>query len=699
MLRNKIIHKTISAIIATLLLFINTYNIALAQVDLSQPGIGQGENITIEISSKVPQELEDNIKSSIAKIYGDDRVDEIYDNVLKIINGAKDRRAIKLHQEDLNRPSDWYKDEIIYMFYVDHYGVKDKNSPNTFKGLIDMLDYLEDLGVTTIYMLPFMDSPMGDAGFDVRDPKNVRNDLGGSEEFSKFVYEARKRGFKVKADLILNHFSDQHKWFQEALKGDTDKLNFFIYSDKPPKYKRYRDEQKGIIIDYTEENGQISSRRLIFPDICENHWRKVNIKGKDYYVYHTFYPFQPDINWKNPEVLYEVLDIITYWSNLGVDIFRIDAIPYFIKKEGSPSENLEETHEVVKLLSSFLQAIAPRSIMLAEACQWPNDILPYFGQESLLPPKDILLYFGKEYKIKLNTNKEIIRTDQVQVGYHFPLMPAIWASLITGESKPFWKAMEVTPNVPDTAAWAIFLRVHDELTLEMVDLETRKLIYDSIIDKGQEFRKGLGVSGRLANFLDNDPRKIGLAFSLLLSFPGMPIIYYGDEIGAQNNFEYAKKAAEDREKVQKESDKDIEVISFYDSRDINRGPITKEDFYNASKNEDKFKSEIYDTVKNMIRARKENYAIRRGKLENANANKPTVLAYLRTSDRQNVLIINNLSDKKTDVTFEINKSVIDKLKNLDNATDLLTKHSVKYKLNGNKISLQLKPYEKLWLEL
>lgn len=695
----KLLHRLISASLAVLFVTTSVNTGLLAQQSALEPAMADNENITIEISAKVPERLEENIKNSIAKIYGEDQVDEVYTNVLKIINGAKDRRALKLHQEDLNRPSDWYKDEVVYMFYADQFGVKAPDKPNTFEDLISMLDYLQELGITTIYVLPFMDSPMGDAGFDVRNPKNVRDDLGGMEEFSKFVYEARKRGFKVKADLILNHFSDQHKWFQEALNGDVDKLDYFIYRDTPPKYKKYRDEQKGIVVDYEEDDGSISSRRLIFPDISENHWRKVNINEKDYYIYHTFYPFQPDINWRNPEVLYEVLDVISYWSNLGIDVFRVDAIPYFIKKKGTPSENLEETHEVVKLLSSFLQAIAPRSIMLAEACQWPSDILPYFGEEGSLPPKDILLYFGKEYKIKLNTNKEIVRTDQVQVGYHFPLMPAIWASLITGNNNQFWKAIKLTPNVPESTTWALFLRVHDELTLEMVDLETRKLIYDNIIDKGQEFRKGLGVSGRLSNFLDNDPKRIGLAFSILLSLPGIPIIYYGDEIGANNNFEYAKKASAERERVQRGSDKNIEVISFYDSRDINRGPIEKKSFYEAIDGNNKLKTELFNTVKTMIKVRKDNYALRRGGFDKVTSDNPHVLSYLRGSDKQNVLIINNLSKEASETSFELAEGTIKNLKNIDSATDLLTKSSVKFKLKDNKIKISLKPYQRLWLEI
>ena len=317
----------------------------------------------------------------------------------------------------------------------------------------------------------------------------------------------------------------------------------------------------------------------------------------------------------------------------------------------------------------------------------------------MLPPKDILLYFGKEYKIKLNTNKEITRTDQVQVGYHFPIMPAIWASMITNTNKPFWKAMELTPKVPDSSTWAMFLRVHDELTLEMVDLKTRKLIYDNIVGKGEAFREGLGVSGRMANFLDNDPRRINLAFSILLSMPGMPIIYYGDEIGAQNNIKYAKKAAEERERVQKAKDKDIEVLSFYDSRDINRGPITKSDFIEAETNKDKHKAIIFNNVKNMIKVRKDNYAMRRGKLEEVQSDNIKILSYLRYSDKGNVLIINNLSDKNVKDELTLPANLNNKEISSKDIINLLTDKNIKCKVNGNKITINVKPYETLWLKL
>ena len=520
----------------------------------------------------VPKKLESSIKNSLMHIYGKDSVEELYSHIECQIKKAKQERRQELIDEDLKRDSDWYKDEVVYMFYPDQFGVDEEGNPTTFKSLIGMLDYLKDLGVTTIYILPFADSPMGDSGFDVRDPKNIRADLGGMSEFKEFIAAARDKGLKIKADLILNHFSDQHEWFQSALKGDTDKLSYFIVRDKMPEYRQYKDEKLGYMVEYKENDGTTTKRRLIFPEISENHYRKVTINNKDYFLYHTFYPFQLDVNWENPNVLYYMLDTIAFWANLGIDIFRMDAIPYYIKEEGTNAENLPKTHYIIQLISAYLQAIAPRSIIQAEACQQPKKILPYFGSDRKV-----------EHKIQ-NNLKEIIRTDEVQICYHFPYMPAIWASLVTADNSYFWKAYRNTPKIPDSATWAMFLRVHDELTLEMVNEKTRELLFDGLSSKGAEFRKGYGVSGRLASFLDNDPDRIGMAFSILLSLPGMPIVYYGDEIGMPNNFFNAKQSAKLREIEQKKTKKNkINMLSYFDSRDINRGPIKKNLFYDAMK--------------------------------------------------------------------------------------------------------------------
>lgn len=638
------------------------------------------------ISTKIEKEL----KNNIAQIYGSQNVDEIYNKLTEIAKIAKEQRAEKLKLEDLTRPNDWYKDEIIYMFYVDQFGTITPEKPNQFKDTAKMLDYLEELGITTIYMLPFADSPMEDAGFDVKNPRNIRKDLGGKPQFESFVKIAKEKGFNIKADLVLNHFSDQHEWFKQLQNGDLEKLDYFIAKDSMPEYTKYVDEKLGTVVEYKETDGTISKRRLIFPEITDNNYRKETINGKDYYFYHTFYPFQLDINWENPEVLYYNLETINYWVNLGVDIFRLDAIPYLIKENGTNAENLPKTHAIIKLISNYIQAVAPRSVIQAEACQLPKDVIPYFGSER------------KTETIIDGQTRDLKRTDEVQIAYNFPYMPGLWASFVSQDSSYFKEIVKKTPNIPDTASWATFLRVHDELTLEMVTPEMRQLIYDALESKGAPFRKGFGVSGRMANFLDEDHDHISMAFSVLLSMPGIPIIYYGDEIGAKNNFKNADKSAELRKKKSKKNK--IKLLSFFDSRDINRGSLTQQAFYDATKTTKTYSGKIFHQVQKMIALRKEIPALRRGSLNILTTNEPYIFAYVRSLKGEKYLIVNNLSDKRCTAEIDIPadiaiKSVKDK--RFVNLTNILTNEQYKLKVSikERKTRLLMYPHAVIWLKL
>lgn len=646
-----------------------------------QPGFITNQNIIDLVFSEniVSKEEGKSLKDSISKVYGEKQADEIYTNVLKIIKESRAKRNPKLKEEDLNRSNDWYKDEIIYMYYVDRFGVDDDMSPNTFVKSIKMLRYLKDLGVTTIYILPFADSPMGDAGFDVKNPRDVRKNLGGMSEFIQFITEAKRRGFKIKSDLVLNHFSEQHEWFTDAKNGDLDKLNYFIVTDKEPEKKVYKDEKIGYIAEYKHDNGKVSKRRLIFPEITETNYRKETINGKNYYFYHTFYPFQLDINWQNPDVLYYNLKTIAFWANLGIDIFRMDAIPYLVKEDGTNAENLPKTHEILKILSIFLQETAPKSVIQAEACQLPKKLLPYFGSE-------------RKININIdNKQKELIRTNQAQIAYHFPYMPAIWATLVSGDSKYFWKTHKNTPQIPDSASWAIFLRVHDELTLEMVNQKTRELLYDDLAEKGAEFRKGYGISGRMADFLDNNPDRINMAFAILLSLKGIPIIYYGDEIGSRNNFSYAQKWAKIRERRNRNK---TEMLSYFDSRDIHRGSVKRNTFYRAMYRNNNFNSKIYKKVKRLIEVRKNYPTISRGDFSEVKSNKPEVFSYLRTGKYDKILILNNLSDSK--VFTELNLDLPPELSEIK-MQELITKEEKLFKIEDKKLVVKLRPYETMWL--
>ena len=638
----------------------------------------------------IPAKLEAEIKASIVQIYGKERCDEIYNKITEIAAQAVKNRSAQLKADDIKRSQDWYKDEIIYMFYTDQFGVTNTDSKNTFKDTERMFGYLKDLGVTTLYMLPFADSPMQDSGFDVKNPRDVRSDLGGMKEFKDFITKAKQSGFKIKADLVLNHFFFFLEWFKDIEKGDLSKLDYFIVTDEMPLYKKYQDEKLGTVVEYFEKDGSVSKRRLIFPENTENHWRKVTIKGKDYYFYHTFYPFQLDINWENPEVLYYCLETISYWCNMGIDIFRMDAIPYLSKEPGTNAENQPKTHAIIRLLSNYIQATAPSSVIQVEACQHPKDILPYFGKERTVDIKS-----GDK-------TKAIKRTDEAQIAYHFPFMPAIWASLITKDKKYFFEANKETPAIPESATWAIFLRVHDELTLEMVTPEIREIIHNGLVKKGADFRKGFGVSGRMANFLDNDPDRIGLAFSILMSLPGVPIIYYGDEIGARNNFKNAKEIEQERKARQKKSKTKSKLLSYFDSRDIHRGNIPYKLFYGSAKDYYEFNSKVYKKVKNLIQLRKELPVMSRGQFILLNTKDPANFAYIRKDKDKQILVVNNLSDKKlvAEITLPVeiilkNNGHIRVLKNLINDDNVRVNLSLKNKT----MHLRVKPYDALWLEL
>ena len=669
-------------ILVSVLLFLSVNNTLFAQEELLSST--ETEQAQTYINSKIKKELKD----SIALVYGKENVEEIYNNIIDYALKAKKARSKDLKEQDLNRADDWYKKEIIYMFYVDQFGVVKDNQNNTFKDTKKMFDYLSNLGVTTLYMLPFADSPMQDAGFDVKNPNNVRADLGGMIEFKDFIKEAKKRNFKIKADLVLNHFSDNHEWFKKLEKGDLEYLDYFVWRKTMPKYNKYQDEKLGTVIEYTEDDGTISKRRLIFPENTDTHYRKVTINNEDYYLYHTFYPFQLDINWQNPKVLYYVLETITNWANLGVDIFRMDAIPYLSKDVGTNGENQPKTHAIINIISNYIQLSAPSSVIQVEACQNPKDILEYFGK-------------NRSVDVEINeTKKPLKRTSEAQIAYHFPYMPAIWASLITEDKKYFIDAYKNTPEIPKSAVWGLFLRVHDELTLEMVEPEVRELIYNKLVNKGASFRKGFGVSGRLSNFLDKNPTRIEEAFSILFTLPGVPIIYYGDEAGVSNNFENAKKSAQLREKEQK--NKKFKLISYFDSRDINRGNVPMKLFYGSSKGYYEFNSKVYKKVKNLINLRKQFPCLTDGSFEILKTENNSNFSYIRRTKNSQILVIHNLSDKKltanitlpTDIIFK-KKGHITSLKNLINNDNI----KVDISLQNRTMHLRLSPYQTLWLEL
>ncbi len=378
----------------------------------------------------------------------------------------------------------WYKDAVVYQLHIKAFFDSNDDGIGDFHGLTEKLDYIKDLGVNAIWLLPFYPSPLRDDGYDVADYHNVNPLYGTRSDFQRFVGEAHRRGLRVITELIVNHTSDQHPWFQAARRAPhgSKKRDYYVWSDTPDKYK---------------------GTRVIFTDTEKSNWTWDEVANA--YYWHRFFSHQPDLNFDNPQVLKAIYRVMRYWLDIGVDGFRLDAIPYLCEREGTNNENLPETHAVLKKLRALVDAHYPDVLLLAEANQWPEDVREYFGEG-----------------------------DECHMAYHFPLMPRMYMAIALEERHPITEIMNQTPDIPETCQWAIFLRNHDELTLEMVTSKERDYMYN-MYAADKRARINLGIRRRLAPLLENDVGRIKLMTSLLLSMPGSPILYYGDEIGMGDN--------------------------------------------------------------------------------------------------------------------------------------------------------------------
>jgi len=378
----------------------------------------------------------------------------------------------------------WYKDALIYEVHVRAFSDSNADGVGDFAGLTQKLPYLADLGVTCLWLLPFYPSPLRDDGYDIADYTSINPIYGSLDDFKRFVDEAHRRHLRVLTELVVNHTSDQHPWFQRARrapKGSPER-NYYVWSDTDERY---------------------AGTRIIFIDTEKSNWTFDPVAGQ--YYWHRFFSHQPDLNLDNPEVLGAVIDVMRFWLDLGVDALRLDAIPYLIEREGTINENLPETHAILKQIRRTLDDQYEGRVLLAEANQWPSDVRAYFGDG-----------------------------DECQMAFHFPLMPRMFMGLRQEERHPIVEIMNQTPEIPPTCQWAIFLRNHDELTLEMVTDEERDYMYAQYAADPQ-MRLNLGIRRRLAPLMENSRRRIELMNSLLFSMPGTPVIYYGDEIGMGDN--------------------------------------------------------------------------------------------------------------------------------------------------------------------
>ena len=383
----------------------------------------------------------------------------------------------------LNDPQ-WYKDAVIYQVHVKSFFDANNDGIGDFQGLIDKLDYIAELGVNTLWLLPFYPSPRRDDGYDIAKYNDVHPDYGSLSDARRFIAEAHRRGLRVITELVINHTSDQHPWFQRArrAKKGSKARDYYVWSDSDEKY---------------------AGTRIIFIDSEKSNWTWDAVAGQ--YFWHRFYSHQPDLNFDNPKVLEAVLGVMRFWLDMGVDGLRLDAIPYLIERDGTSSENLPETHAVLKRIRAELDARYPDRLLLAEANQWPEDTRPYFGED-----------------------------DECHMAFHFPLMPRMYMAIAQEDRFPITDILRQTPEIPPNCQWAIFLRNHDELTLEMVTDDERDYLWNYYAADSRA-RINLGIRRRLAPLVGRDRRRIELLNSLLLSMPGTPTLYYGDEIGMGDN--------------------------------------------------------------------------------------------------------------------------------------------------------------------
>ena len=392
--------------------------------------------------------------------------------------------AIEAEQKTTEDDGLWFKDAIVYQLHVKAFQDANGDGIGDFAGLTERLDYLRDLGVTALWLLPFYPSPGRDDGYDISDYGDINPQFGNMKDFRRFMHEAKRRDLKVITELVVNHTSDQHPWFKRAKRSGrgTSARNWYVWSETDQKY---------------------DGTRIIFTDTEKSNWTWDDEAGS--YYWHRFFSHQPDLNFDNPRVVKAVLQVMKRWLDTGVDGFRLDAVPYLCEREGTNNENLPETHAVLKRLRAELDALNPNKVLLAEANQWPEDVQAYFGNG-----------------------------DECHMAYHFPLMPRIYMAIAQEDRFPITDIMRQTPEIPPNCQWAMFLRNHDELTLEMVTDAERDYLW-STYAADPRARINLGIRRRLAPLMDNDRRKIELMNSILMSMPGTPIIYYGDEIGMGDN--------------------------------------------------------------------------------------------------------------------------------------------------------------------
>lgn len=527
----------------------------------------------------------------------------------------------------------WYKEAVFYEVYVRAFADGNGDGQGDLVGLTAKLDYFVELGVDCLWLLPIYPSPLRDDGYDIADYYNIHPDYGTLADFERLLAEAHRRGLRVITDLVLNHTSDEHPWFQAAR------------ADKNSPYRDY--------YVWSDDDQRYGGARIIFLDTEKSNWTWDAPAGQ--YFWHRFYASQPDLNFDNPAVRQEMLDVARFWLNLGVDGFRADAVPYLIEREGTNCENLPETHLYLKELRQMMEREYPGRVLLCEANQWPEDVRPYFGDG-----------------------------DEFHLGFHFPVMPRIYMALRSGDVTPIVNILARTPTIPDNCQWCIFLRNHDELTLEMVTEAERQWMWQEYAPEPR-MRLNLGIRRRLTPLLDNDRRKIELANSLLFTLPGSPILYYGDEIGMGDDIWLP-----DRHGVRTPMQWDDSLHGGFSAGRPYTPPIANEEFgyqtVNVEAQQGNSQS-LWHRLQEMIAIRKAHPVFGHGAYEIVPAGHQGVLALLRTSPAgETILAIHNLSP--------VAQAVDEVLERWPGRVfhSLLSPHSVRFPFT-------LEAYEYVWLKV
>jgi maltose alpha-D-glucosyltransferase / alpha-amylase len=499
----------------------------------------------------------------------------------------------------------WYKDAIIYQMHVKAFHDANGDGIGDFAGLVQRLDYIQELGVNTLWLLPFYPSPMRDDGYDIADYGNVHPDYGTLEDCRQLIEEAHRRGLKVITELVINHTSDQHPWFQRARRAPrgSPEREFYVWSD---------DDKK------------LAGTRIIFTDTEASNWAWDPVAGQ--YYWHRFFSHQPDLNHNNPQVVDAVIQVMRFWMDMGVDGMRLDAIPYLCVREGTSNENLPETHAVLKRMRAAMDQHYTGRMFLAEANQWPEDVREYFGDG-----------------------------DECHMAYHFPLMPRIFMAVALEDRYPVAEIMRQTPDIPENCQWAIFLRNHDELTLEMVTDRERDYMYKMYAQEPR-MRVNVGIRRRLAPLLGNDVDRIKLTNSLLLSMPGSPIIYYGDEIGMGDNIYVG-----DRNGVRTPMQWSIDRNAGFSRTDPQRLylPVIMDPIYGYQavnvEAQSRDPGSLLNWTRRILAVRRQHQCFGRGTLEFVRPQNRKIIAYIRSFGTEIVLCVANLSQTAQAVELDLSK--------------------------------------------